>query len=139
MLKHIPLSIIYGFITLISYLGSDYSTADFKTFSVIMAWILLLCLIFNIQWFDKITDGYFVIVILLFLAARLAKYNAVEVASSASYIAVGIGLGLCVKSAYCGYLWATLFFLSIFVIEIVNVSLDPKLGSVNLEDLFISV
>ena len=95
-MKHIPIACLYGFMSLLSYVKDDGTKMSFQMVSIMIGWIILLCLTFTVDWFDKTTNGYFMIMILLFIAARLAKYNTPEIAPECSYIAVGVGLGVVV-------------------------------------------
>ena len=49
-MKHLPIGIIYGFVSLISFMGSDYSSIGLKTLTMLLMWIMLLVFILNIQW-----------------------------------------------------------------------------------------
>lgn len=136
-MKHLPIGIIYGFISLISFMGSEYSTISLHTISVLIGWIMLLVLILNIQWFDKVADGYFIITILLFMAARLAKYNAPSVAKESSYFAVGVGLGLV---AYCckrKNVLPAILLLGIYSLEIGNMIMIDDSPSYDLSDFIL--
>lgn len=132
MLKHLCLAFIYGFLTLIAYMGNNYTLISFQSFCIIITWIIFLALIYEIQFFDKITDFYFVLTVLLFLAARLARYNARSIANAASYIAIGVGCGIVAECAYKNKIWPVLFLLGIFSIEITNIELDPKIDPVDI-------
>lgn len=124
--KHLSLGFIYGLISLICFLGTDMSTVLFDSVMVLISWIALIAMIYSIQWFDYTTDGYFIITILLFMAARLARYNGLTIAKPASYIAIGVGLGLVVQSIINHKGWAAIWLLSIFAIEICTLELDTK-------------
>ena len=125
-MKHIPIAIIYGFLSLISFVGTDLSNVGFPAVSILLSWIILFALIYSIQWFDHVTDIYFIIVILLFLASRMARYNAPEITKPATYIAIGVGMGLVAECCYKGHMWPIIFLLSIFSLEIVNMELDTE-------------
>lgn len=134
-MKHIPIACIYGFISLLSYMKSDYTTVSFHTVSIIIGWIILLSMIFTLDWFDKVTDGYFIFTILFFFAARLAKYNTPEIATEASYVAIGVGLGVVVNSFHKKHLDTGLLMLGILLLEFTNISIDTDIKSVDFMDL----
>lgn len=115
-------------------MGSNYTMISFQSFSIIVSWLILLALVYEIQFFDKTTDGYFILTILLFLAARLARYNAQSVAKAASYIAIGVGFGIVAECAYKNRMWPVLFLIGIFSIEIANIDLDPGINPVDISD-----
>lgn len=132
-MKHIPTVCIYGFISLLSFMKSDFSSINFQSISILISWISLLCLSFTMDWFDKITDGYFMITVLFFLASRLARHNATEISEEATYLAIGIGMGLVAKSFYNEHLITALLLISIFSIEIGNmIIIDENISIIDL-------
>lgn len=133
-MKHLPIGIIYGFISLISFMGTDHSTINIHTISILIGWIVLLITILNIQWFDKTTDGYFIFTILLFLAARLAKYNAPSVATFSTLLAIGVGMGLVVICCAKNHILPALCLLGIYGIEIGNIIILDDSPSYDLSD-----
>ena len=82
--------------------------------------------------FDKVTEGYFKVVVLLFLAARLARSHSKEFGKECAYIAAGFSLGLITKAIYKNQVWTTLFLLGIIAIEVVNLELSDQIGGADL-------
>lgn len=137
-MKHIPLGIIYGLISLISFLGNDMSSVSFDSVMMLISWIAIIAMIYSIQWFDKVTDGYFVLVILLFMASRLARYNSINISNPTAYIAIGIGMGLIVQCILNEQPWPAIFLISIFAIEVcvMEFQTELKLCNVDMTDFF---
>lgn len=133
-MKNISVACIYGFISLLSFMDSDFTSINFESISIIISWITLLCLTFTMDWFDKITDGYFMFTILLFIASRLAKYNAISIAKEATYISIGVGMGLVVNSFYNNHLMTGLLLLGIFSIEIGNMIIINDNKNIDISD-----
>lgn len=134
-MKHIPIACIYGFMSLFNYVNSDATQISFQMVSIIIGWIILLCFTFTVDWFNKVEDGFFIITMLLFIAARLAKYNAPEIAQECSYIAVGVGLGVVANSFNKKHLDSGLFMLSIFLLEVVNMNIVTGIKSVDMAEI----
>ena len=134
-MKHIPIACLYGFMSLLSYVKDDGTKIPFEMVSIMIGWIILLCLTFTVDWFDKTTNGYFMIMILLFITARLAKYNTPEIAPECSYIAVGVGLGVVVNSFVKNHLDTGIFLLSIFLLEVINMNVATNIQSVDMEQI----
>lgn len=117
-IKHLPVALIYGFISLISFLKADMSAVSFETLMILVSWIALIAMIYSVQWFDNVTDGYLIITLMLFLAARLARYSAMTIATPATYIAIGVGLGLIAQCFINNKGWPAVWLAGIFAIEI---------------------
>lgn len=126
-LKHLSIGLIYGFISLLCFLKSDMSAISFDSLMILVSWIALIAMIYSVQWFDNITDGYFILVLLLFFAARLARYSTITIAKPATYIAIGVGMGLVGKCMLKNQGWATIWLLSIFAIEICAMEFELSL------------
>lgn len=133
-MKHLKLGMIYGFISLMCFLGADMSSVSFETIMILVSWITLMATIYSIQWFDLTTNGYFILTILMFFAARLARYNAMSITKPVTYIAIGVGLGLVAKCIANGKGWPAVFFLSIFAIEICAMEFEDTFKSVDVTD-----
>ena len=134
-MKHIPIACIYGFTSLLGYILNDGTKISFQMVSIIIGWILLLFITFTIDWFDKTTDGYFIIMILLFLATRLAKYNSPEIASECSYVTIGVSLGIVINSFYKNHIDTGLFLLSILFLEMININIDTGIESIDMNQI----
>lgn len=124
-----------------TFLGADFSNVSFDTVMIIVSWICLLAMIYSSQWFDKVTDGYFIIVILLFLASRLARYNELSLVKPATYIAIGVGMGLVLQCILNSKGWPAVWLLGIFAIEICVIEFEETLSdmSVNMTSIFPSI
>lgn len=123
-MKHLPVALLYGFISLVSFLKADMSAVSFESFMLIVSWIALIAMIYCVQWFDTITDGYLILTLLLFLAARLARYSAMTIATPATYIAIGIGMGLIAQCIVNNKGWPAVWLAGIFAIEICAMELE---------------
>lgn len=125
-MKHISIVCIYGFISLLNFMTSDFSSINFQSISIVISWIAFLFFTFTIDWFDKVTDGYFMFTVLFFIASRLARYNAMLISKEITYIAIGVGLGLVAKSFYNMHLLTGLLLISMFGIEIGNMIISDE-------------
>lgn len=134
-MNHIPIACFYGFMSLLSYVKDDGTKISFQMVSIMIGWIMLLFITFTVDWFDKTTNGYFMIMMLLFIAARLAKYNTPEIAQECSYVAVGIALGVVVNSFHKEHLDTGLFLLSILLLEVINMNISTNIKSVDMEQI----
>lgn len=134
-MKNVPLALIYGFISLFTYMKTNYTEISINTLIIILAWIILLCSTFTMNWMDKTTEGYFTIVVLLFLAARLAKYNVPEISDEATWLAIGVGMGVVLNSFSKEHAATGLFLLSIFFLEILAMKIDTGVKSVDFDDI----
>lgn len=132
MVKYLHIGIIFGFINMLLFFMSSLSMVSFEAFMVLFSWIILFAFIYSSQWFDKVTEGYFKVVVLLFLAARLARSHSKEFGKECAYIAAGFSLGLITKAIYKNQVWTTLFLLGIIAIEVVNLELSDQIGGADL-------
>ena len=133
--KHLTMGILYGLVSFMAFIGSDLSAVSFDALMILISWIALIALVYSIQWFDHVTDGYFIITMLLFFTARLARYNTISIANYISYIAIGVGLGLLAKSIDNNKGWAAIWLISIFAIEIFTI-IDINIDTVDLTTYF---
>lgn len=134
-MKHIIIACFYGFISLLNCVNSDGIKMSFEMISIMIGWIILLCMTFTMDWFGKITDGYFIIMILLFIASRLAKFNAPEIAPECSFIAIGVALGIVANSFQKNHLDTGIFLLSILFLEVINICIDTNIESVDMKKI----
>lgn len=119
--RHFIIILLFGFMSAVSYMmfSNHY---DFRFFSIIFSWILLLVLGLNIKWFDDKMDTYFRFCILFTLAARMSRYNVPDISKGISYFAFLLSSGLLVNSIAKMHIKSSLLLIGILTLEYTNLS-----------------